>query len=172
MRRAADDQDVVVVGQRVPQVASKYVLLLWIDMLESIQAVDAVVGDRQGPAQDIVHGGLQRPFLPVAPSHIFDEDGVGVVHGHLLRRLQDDARAERIRAAELAHILSIDQHLRDEFVAREQHTQLTGIVVPDLVGRQSERLETDLIAQLQRAVVGRHSMGRSHATDFLAGETR
>jgi hypothetical protein len=44
--------------------------------------------------------------------------------------------------------------------------------VPDLVGHQSERLEPDLIAQLQRAVVGRHSMGRSHATDFPAGETR
>src|SRR5437764_13260051 len=87
MLRAADDQDAVVVGQRVPQVASEYVLLLWIDMLESIQAVDGIGRDRQGPARDIVHGGPQRPFLPVATSHIFDEDGAGVVDGHPLRHL-------------------------------------------------------------------------------------
>jgi hypothetical protein len=70
-----------------------------------------------GPAHDIVHGGLQRPFLPVR-RRIFDEDGVGVVPV-TLRRLQDDARAEGIRAMTRPSCRSTS--ICDEFVACEQH---------------------------------------------------
>ena len=120
-------------------------------MLEHVERVDAVelAGKRAG--QHVVDVAGEAPGLVHPGVDVLDEDGIEVDRGEAFHRLDDDAGAEGIPAADFQHALGALQHLGDELVARQREGEALRIVVPGLAGHQPQGFEAAL--ELEQALV-------------------
>ncbi len=82
-----------------------------LDVLDHVEAVNAVIPFRQRRRDDVVQDSLQRPAVARTRQNVLDEYRIEIVDGDLVHLLLDDARAEGIAATDLRDIAASAQHL-------------------------------------------------------------
>src|SRR5689334_20132193 len=93
------------------------------DVLDNVEAINAIMPPRQRTQDDVVNTGRERPFRRVPLPDILDKDRIEIVNGDVGDLLQDDASTKRIPAAHFADILTPAQHFGNELISRKQNPE-------------------------------------------------
>src|SRR6516162_4511134 len=139
--------------ERCRKIGYKRVLLLGWDVLDDIESINGIVLLRQRSLEDVVKLCRDRPFGRLPAANVLNEDGVEIVSRDGINFLLNDSGSESIAAPDFCDRAGSTQHFGDEFVSRQDKAQASRILVPDLIGHQTERTEPDLLLHLQQALV-------------------
>src|SRR5262249_27487844 len=126
--------------ERIAQMLSERVFILWTDFLDGAQTIDRIVTARQPVLHDVMQPRLELPTLGMPPPHIVDEIGILIIHEDLPDLLKNHAGSESIRATVLTDVMAPAQQFRDESVARQHGSKLTRVAAPELICLDSQYL--------------------------------
>src|SRR5437016_6402404 len=85
--------------------------------------------------------------------HVFNKEGIEIERHHFFDFLKHNACAESIASAGLGDAQTSGEHLCDELVAREDESEASRVVMPDLIGHETEPLKPCSVLQIECVLV-------------------